>query len=669
MFKVSLVNQVRQTPLSKRQSLLPLFEAVMNAMQAINDRRRIEPGHRGAILVELSRETTLFGAAEGLALIEDIRVSDDGIGMNDENWDSFNTSFSGHRYLDGGKGLGRIIWLKAFNSVQIVSTFQGKDGPLRRLFTFDFEYDGENLPQLSAGGTVGTSIKLTGFKSPYKEATGLDAGAIADRMVEHFFLFFVRGDNPNIVLVDETSTIDLNRFFHDNYAALSTQHDFVIGDQSFRARGFRIASGRLDAHRLVYAAHGRAVRREKLAKFIPNLASRLDDGANGFFYQIVVESPYLDERVNRERTAFEIQTADEVDDDDLIGASEISLRDIRDRALVAVRADLGSFLDTMDAEKLRRIDEFVSQEAPHYRILLKRREQIVNKIAPDASRKQIDAVMHSELRDLELAMKAQGQRVLQDAEHIDDYEAYRAELTTFIEQYNELGIASLAHHVMHRKIIIDLFEKALKKSEDGDAYPLESVVHKVVFPMRATSDDVLYSQHNLWLVDERLAYHSHISSDRSLAKTPLADSDAKLRPDLAVFDQKGLFADEGKPLTSVVLVEFKRPGRNAYSGDDPLEQLFRLSEEIKAGRHTDENGRPVRVANNKVPIFAYLVCDIPPALRILIKGKDAQEMADGMGFYGYNRNYGVYYEVLEYEKILADAKKRNRILFEKLTLP
>ena len=149
----------------------------------------------------------------------------------------------------------------------------------------------------------------------------------------------------------------------------------------------------------------------------------------------------------------------------------------------------------------------------------------------------------------------------------------------------------------------------------------------------------------------------------------MADSDAKLRPDLAVFDQKGVFADEGKPLTSVVLVEFKRPGRSAYSGDDPMEQLFRLSEEIKAGRHTDENGRPVRVANEKVPVFAYLVCDIPPALRTLIKGKDAQEMADGMGFYGFNRNYGVYYEVLEYEKVLSDAKKRNRILFEKLTLP
>lgn len=668
MFKVSLVNQVRQTPLSKGQSLLPLFEAVMNAMQAINDRRRVEPGHRGAIRIELTRETSLFDAADAVSLVQDIRVSDDGIGMNDDNWDSFNTSFSGHRYQEGGKGLGRIIWLKAFSSVEIISTFQGEDGPLRRQFTFDFEYDGENLPQPSAGDAVGTSVKLTGFKSPYREVAGWDAAAIADRVVEHFFLFFVRGDIPSIILVDETTTIDLNRFFQENYAALATQHDFKIGDQTFRARGFRIASGRLDAHRIVYAAHGRAVRREKLATFIPNLTARLEDGAHGFFYQIVVESPYLDERVNRERTAFEIQIAEEADDNNLFGASDISLRDIRDQVLTAVRADLAGYLESMDAEKLRRIDEFVSEEAPHYRILLKRRDQIVNKIAPDASRKQIDAVMHSELRDMELAMKAQGQRVLQDVEHIDDYETYRAELTAFIEQYNELGVASLAHHVMHRKIIIDLFEKALKKSEDGDAYPLESVVHKIVFPMRATTDDVLYSQHNLWLVDERLAYHSHISSDRSLAKTPLADSDAKLRPDLVVFDQKGVFADEGKSLTSVVLVEFKRPGRNGYSGDDPLEQLFKLSEEIKAGRHQDEGGRPVRVANDKVPIFAYLVCDIPPALRTLIKGKDAQEMADGMGFYGYNRNYGVYYEVLEYEKILADAKKRNRMLFEKLTI-
>jgi hypothetical protein len=322
----------------------------------------------------------------------------------------------------------------------------------------------------------------------------------------------------------------------------------------------------------------------------------------------------------------------------------------------------------MDAEKLRRIDEFVQEEAPQYRILLKRRERIVDRIAPDATRSQIDAVMHAELRDLELDMKAQGQKVLQEAEHIDDYDDYRARLGQFIERYNELGTASLAQHVMHRKIIIELLERALQKNDNGSAYPLESVVHKIIFPMRATSDDVLYSQHNLWLVDERLSYHTHVSSDRRLSTTPLSGSDAPLRPDLVVFDQKGVFAEDNVPLNSVVLVEFKRPGRTAYSGEDPLEQLFKLSEEIKAGRHVDEKGRPVRVANNQVPVFAYLICDLPPQLRTLIKGKDAQEMADGMGYYGYNRNYGVYYEVIEYGKILADAKKRNRALFERLKL-
>lgn len=667
MFKVSLVNQVRQTPLAKTQALLPLFEAVMNAVQAINDRRRAHPSHVGQIRISLTRDHGLFEGGDEPAPLENIAIADDGIGLDDANWDSFNTSFSGHRYLEGGKGLGRIIWLKAFDRVLIDSVFLGEGEPLRRMFTFDFEYEGENLPVAAPGVRVGTTVTLQGFKQPYKDAATFETAEIAGRLVEHFFLFFVRGNIPNISVADELTTVSLTQFFNDNYAASSIPHDFELAGQSFKATGFRIGSGRVDAHRVVYAAHGRAVRREKLATYIPNLTARLGQGDDTFFYQTIVEGQYLDDRVNRERTAFDIQSSEETDDGDLF-ASEISMREIRDQVLDSVRQDLGPFLKMMDAEKLRRIDEFVEQEAPHYRILLKQRKNIVDKIGPDATRKQIDAVMHGELRDLELSMKAQGQRVLQEAEHIEDYEAYRERLTSFIEQYNELGIASLAHYVMHRKIIIDLFEKALKKSLDGDAYPLESVVHKIIFPMRSTSEDVLYSQHNLWLVDERLAYHSHISSDRSLAKTPLADSDALLRPDVVVFDQKGVFADEGKPLTSIVLIEFKRPGRAGYSNDDPLEQLFRLSEEIKAGRHMDENGRPVRVANDKVPVFAYLICDIPPALRATIKGKDAQEMADGMGFYGFNRNYGVYYEVLEYEKVLADAKKRNRALFERLTI-
>jgi hypothetical protein len=42
---------------------------------------------------------------------------------------------------------------------------------------------------------------------------------------------------------------------------------------------------------------------------------------------------------------------------------------------------------------------------------------------------------------------------------------------------------------------------------------------------------------------------------------------------------------------------------------------------------------------------------------------------DNLGYYGYNPSLSAYVEIISYAKLLRDAKKRNRILFEKLHLP
>jgi len=41
---------------------------------------------------------------------------------------------------------------------------------------------------------------------------------------------------------------------------------------------------------------------------------------------------------------------------------------------------------------------------------------------------------------------------------------------------------------------------------------------------------------------------------------------------------------------------------------------------------------------------------------------------DGLAYCGYHRTYQIYYEVLDYGKIVSDAKKRNRIFFERLNI-
>jgi len=63
--------------------------------------------------------------------------------------------------------------------------------------------------------------------------------------------------------------------------------------------------------------------------------------------------------------------------------------------------------------------------------------------------------------------------------------------------------------------------------------------------MRFTSDDIPESQQNLWMIDERLTFHTFIASDKRLgALENVIDSDSDLRGDVLIFDENIVFADE-----------------------------------------------------------------------------------------------------------------------------
>lgn len=122
------------------------------------------------------------------------------------------------------------------------------------------------------------------------------------------------------------------------------------------------------------------------------------------------------------------------------------------------------------------------------------------------------------------------------------------------------------------------------------------------------------------------------------------------------------------PINSITTIEFKRPGRNDYNDkDNPIRQAFRLIDDIRNGKFKI-SGRPISVANDKIPATAYCICDITETLKVILKDFDAQPTPDNQGYYGFNKTYGVYFEVIDYNKMLRDATKRNRIFFDKLNL-
>ena len=87
----------------------------------------------------------------------------------------------------------------------------------------------------------------------------------------------------------------------------------------------------------------------------------------------------------------------------------------------------------------------------------------------------------------------------------------------------EISKTSLAEYVTRRKTLLALLEDALTIQENG-LFKKEDVIHSLICPMRHTSDDIPFEEMNLWVIDERLAYHRFLASDKTIQSLPDIDS-------------------------------------------------------------------------------------------------------------------------------------------------
>jgi hypothetical protein len=195
---------------------------------------------------------------------------------------------------------------------------------------------------------------------------------------------------------------------------------------------------------------------------------------------------------------------------------------------------------------------------------------------------------------------------------------------------------------------------------------LEQSVHEIIFPLRTTSDDIAYDQHNLWVLDERLAYHYFLASDKRLSHIEPAESNSPSRPDLVIFNNPFAFADQKDWMSSVVVVEFKRPMRNDYTDEtNPIKQVYDYIRELRTQRKLDKEGRPVRLGEN-TPAYVFIVCDLTPKMVNCAVDSGLIPTIDGKGYFGFNTALRCYIEVLSYDKVVSDSQKRSRVLFERL---
>ena len=160
-FSSNLRGKVRNFSLPKNRPLIPLYEAVVNSINAIEERAHKNGSFSGKIDIEVIRDTTLFGESENNT-VRGFNIIDNGIGFNEDNMSSFMEADSEYKIAIGGKGVGRFSWLKAFSSVHISSTYWDNDTFVTREFEFTL-----------ANAKIEDTLVEAGEKSDYKTIVNL----------------------------------------------------------------------------------------------------------------------------------------------------------------------------------------------------------------------------------------------------------------------------------------------------------------------------------------------------------------------------------------------------------------------------------------------------------------------------------------------------------------
>ena len=143
--------------------------------------------------------------------------------------------------------------------------------------------------------------------------------------------------------------------------------------------------------------------------------------------------------------------------------------------------------------------------------------------------------------------------------------------------------------------------------------------------------------------------------------------DQSMEPDLAVFHNLYAYGEDFPNSGAITFVEFKRPNRDDYTLDDnPIQQILDQVEQVKEGRALSDKGIRYQINSR---FYGYIICTITPSLlKIIRQRNELFSFPDEDGFYGFLKNQNLYIEIMDYQTLLKNAKKRNQVFFNKLQL-
>jgi hypothetical protein len=635
---------------------MAVAEAIHNALDAV-----AESGRACEISVEIERGRDLATGGGGGKPVKTVIVRDDGVGFGDENYVSFCTPDSRQKEKGGGKGLGRLTCLQAFRRIRVHSVFKNGDEWKERELVLQCESP-ELQAKESASNAIGfsTEVRLEELRPEFEAGAAIGFDHLAEWLAEHFLPSLVERPKwlNSFALKEGEENVELTKVIEGSSQWVEK---FAVGKYEFRAVCYAVSpTGKGDMVRLV--AGGRIVdaNTKPLEFYLPHLGSI----SQARPHLVLIYSSFFDEHVNDARNG--VSFAEE-GDGVLLG---LTAPQFREACACALKGSLGKALDKSVDEFKERITAVVAKEAPYYRPLLLGffGSKEFTGLSTSSRDEEILSALDTYKRRDATKLKQESRRLakLKSGEEEEDYVESARKLADQIETQKKVA---LAEYVSLRKIILERLEQLLNAKADGKAHR-EAAIHNLVFPQRSDTESAPGTDHQLWILDERLESHNYLVSDKPM------DGKSGDRPDLLIaLDRPGAFGSEPFSRSGgyerMVLVEFKRALEDLATvptDDLPHQQMMRYARQIADERALHlGSGRPIKMAADG-RFYMYAVCEISEALLKRLEETGFTLSPTGNGAFWVTNKGRYYIEYLSLPKLLEDAQARNVAFFKRLGL-
>ena len=461
-------------------------------------------------------------------------------------------------------------------------------------------------------------------------------------VLDHFLLDFVQHKAPKRFMLSINGvTFDLFDYFDSSVQPVLRESQVLTIEENeitFDFNFMRVDAEKLKRHSLYFYSDSRATTDlESISKGLKE--THFESEGKKYSYLVAVSSAYFTSSQSRDKITnlnvkIDLDGKSKALKDTLVALAKSRILDLEPRYTAERRAVIKKYTEeliALDPVLRRGLGDQTITEFVNARGILESKEQIASDLFVIRLRTKFDFRKINSSTPFDELKRVVREKIPDDAKE------------------------ALAVYVAYRNDLIKVFKEMLSRHSDGLAR--EDAVHELVYPRYKDSEQIDYSSHNLWLLDDDLAFAEYISSDRT-PSGPGREMGAYAH-DLLVNNQNEL-----------LLVEMKRPQKKTYDlsdepkhpTDNPIQQLIKQVGQIRdLGKIITSGGRELHIPKDKM-VRAYILADWNERLQGYLTDND-YILTDygGPMAYRYYSARNLMIEVIAFDRLADRASKRNQV--------